>query len=132
MSQPYRRKETSVFLLNYHFVFCPRRRRKVLGGSIAARLEILLKEIAPDIDAEIIEMSVQLDHVHLFVSCDPVWSPAQIVARFKGKTSRELRREFPYLQKMVSLWTRSYFVSTAGNISSEKIKEYIQAQSTRA
>lgn len=129
--QPYRRKETSVFLCNYHFVFCPKRRRKILGGSIAARLEELLKQIAPEIECEIIELAIQPDHVHLFVSADPNWSPTQIIARFKGATSRALRQEFPVLLRMPSLWTRSYFVSTAGNISSQMILAYIQAQSTR-
>lgn len=131
MSQPYRRNDTCVFLCNYHFVWCPKRRRKILGGSIATRLEALLKEMAPELECEIIELSVQLDHVHLFVSADPKWSPTQLVARFKGKTSRILRQEFPVLLRMPSLWTRSYFVSAAGNISSETIKKYIAEQSTR-
>ena len=131
MSQPYRRRDTRVFLCSYHFVWCPKRRRKILGGSIAARLEALLREIAPEIDCEVLELSVQLDHVHLFVSADPNWSPTQLVARFKGKTSHVLREEFPVLKRMPSLWTRSYLVSTAGNISSETVQAYIAAQSTR-
>jgi putative transposase len=131
MSQPYRRNETAVFRCDYHFIFCPKRRRKILSGAIAARLEELLREMAPELECEIIELSVQVDHVRLSVSADPQWSPARLVAHFKGKTSRVLREEFPVLMRMPSLWTRSYFVSTAGNISSETIKQYISAQSTR-
>lgn len=131
MRPPYRRKETSVFLCNYHFVFCPKRRKKILGGSIAARLEVLIRELAPQIGCEVIDLAIQPDHVHLFVSAEPDWSPTQLVARFKGATSRVLRQEFPVLLRMPSLWTRSYFVSTAGNISSATILAYIQAQATR-
>lgn len=131
MSQPYRRRETCVFLCNYHFVFCPKRRRKILGGSIANRLEALIKELLPELDCQLIELAIQPDHVHLFLSADPMWSPTQLIARIKGKTSRIMRSEFPVLKRMPSLWTRSYFVSTAGNIASETITKYIQEQNTR-
>lgn len=72
-----------------------------------------------------------IDHLHLFVSATPQWAPSQIVARFKGKSARLLRQEFPYLRRMPSLWTRSYFCSTAGNVSAETIRRYIEAQATR-
>lgn len=131
MSQPYRRSETSVFLLNYHFIWCPKRRRKILGGFIAARLETLLRETATELGCEVIDLAIQPDHVHFFVSATPDLAPNQIVGRLKGKSSRILRQEFPYLLRMPSLWTRSYFVSTAGNVASETVLAYIQAQSTR-
>ena len=71
------------------------------------------------------------DHVHLFLSCQPSIAPDQVMFRIKGYSSRVLRQEFPQLLKMPSLWTRSYFVSTAGNVSSETIKRYIAEQKTR-
>lgn len=49
----------------------------------------------------------------------------------KGYTSKILRDEFIQLSKMPSLWTRSYFVSTAGNVCSETIKKYVENQKTR-
>lgn len=131
MSQPYRRSETAVFLLNYHLIWCPKRRKRVLGGSIAARLETILREAAQELGCEVIELAIQPDHLHLFVSATPDLAPNQLVARFKGRTSRILRQEFPVLMRMPSLWTRSYFVSTAGNVASETVREYIAAQSTR-
>lgn len=131
MPQPYRRKDTCVFLLNYHFVFCPKRRRKILGGSIAARLEVLIKELLPVIGCDLIELAIQPDHVHLFISADPTSSPAKLIGRIKGSTSHLLREEFPVLMRMPSLWTRSYFVSTAGNVSTETVMKYIAEQSTR-
>ena len=131
MPQPYRRSETAVFLLNYHLIFCPKRRRKILSGSIAERLEVLLRETAQELGCEVIELAIQPNHVHFFVSATPDLAPNQIVGRLKGKSSRILRQEFPYLLRMPSLWTRSYFASTAGSVSTETIREYIQAQSTR-
>jgi putative transposase len=122
----------SVSLLRYHFVWIPRRRRKVLLGPVAERLEQLLVAKAAELDLDILRLAIQPDHIHLFIAAPPVFSPAQIVFRLKGATARLLRQEFVHLRRMPSLWTTSYFVSTAGNVAAETIERYIQAQSTRA
>lgn len=131
MTQQYRHKNTSVSLINYHFVWTPRRRRKILVGTIETRLKELIDETAKRIDCEVLAIEVMPDHVHLFLSCPPSIAPDQVMFRIKGYSSRVLRQEFPQLLKMPSLWTRSYFVSTAGNVSSETIKKYIAEQKTR-
>ena len=77
-----------------------------------------------------VELAIQPDHVHLFVRAWPSVSAAEIVKECKGFSAFTLRKEFPELLRMPSLWTRSYFASTAGNISSETIQRYIAAQST--
>jgi putative transposase len=64
----------------------------------------------------------------VFVRCFPSNSAAEVVKECKGVTSFFLRKEFPELLKLPSLWTRSYFASTAGNISQETIQKYIDAQ----
>ena len=61
----------------------------------------------------------------------PALSSADIMAKVKGVTSKKLREEFPHLLHLPSLWTRSYYVSTAGNVSSETIKGYDEQQKTR-
>ncbi|NES84571.1 MAG: IS200/IS605 family transposase [Moorea sp. SIO2B7] len=126
----YRHKRTSVTFINYHFVWCPKRRKKVLTGSIAQRLEGLLYEKAYELDCQIIALEIRPDHVHLFISTPPTLAPAQIMFRLKGYTSRILRKEYPQLLKLPSLWTRSYYCGTAGNMSSETIKKYIANQNT--
>jgi putative transposase len=79
----------------------------------------------------VIALEVDIDHVHLFLGCPPKIAPYQIAHRIKGATSRILRQEFPELLRMPSLWTRSYFVSTAGNVSRETIKKYIADHSKK-
>jgi putative transposase len=128
----YRHKNGSVSLVRYHFVWIPRRRRKVLVDAIADRLHALILEKADELNLEVLRFAIQPDHVHLFVVADPDLAPSTIVGRLKGFTSRILRAEFPELLKMPSLWTSSFFVSTAGNVSADTIQRYIQAQSTRA
>jgi putative transposase len=131
MGQEYRRTKTTVSLINYHFVFCPRYRRKVLVGQVEARFKEFVQELCQENDWCVIAMEVMPDHVHLFLNMLPTDSPADIMAKLKGLTSRLLRQEFKHLQHLPSLWTRSYFVSTEVHVSSETIQRYVEEQKTR-
>jgi REP-associated tyrosine transposase len=131
MGQSYRRKETCVFLINYHLIWCPKRRRRILVGPLKERLERIIRETAPELESEVLALEIMPDHLHLFLSATPQWAPNQLVGRLKGKSARVLRQEFPELLRMPSLWTRSFFCSTAGNVSSETIARYIAEQTTR-
>jgi putative transposase len=66
--------------------------------------------------------------VHLFVRVWPTTAASEVVRVCKGRTSHDLRRDFPWLRRLPSLWTRSSFASTAGNVSSATIKRYVEAQ----
>ena len=132
MLNEYRRTKTTVSLINYHFVFCPRYRRKIfLNSKVEERFKMLVQEICDELEIEIIAMGCEKDHVHLFLNTLPTFSPTDIMAKIKGVTSKKLREEFSHLQHLPSLWTRSYFVSTAGNVSSETIRRYVENQKTR-
>lgn len=118
-------------MVKYHIIWIPRRRRKVLVGAVADRLRELLVEKASELHIAIEKLAIQPEHTHLFVDAPPSLSLSQIAYRLKGYTARMLRKEFPHLKRMPSMWTTSYFGSTAGNVSQETIKKYIEAQSTR-
>lgn len=128
MGQKYRHKHTSVSLVNYHFVWIVRRRKRVLTGSIKARLEVSLYDIARNLDCEVLNLAIEPEHIHLSINCPPDIAPSQIMHRIKGASARYLRKEFPSLMKLPSMWTRAYFVSTAGNVASLTIQKYIDAQ----
>ena len=88
-----------------------------------------MPEKVKELGGEVIELVVRPDHVHLFASFPPDIAPKQIMHRIKGFTSHQLREEFPELRsRLPSLWTRSYYVGTAGDVSSETIRKYIEAQ----
>ena len=131
LGQKYRRENHSVSLLNYHFVWCPARRKKVLTGKIRKRLIALLHQKCDELDFEIVALEVDADHVHLFLGADPSVSPSTVMHRLKGYTSKVLRDEFAELRRLPSLWTRSFFVSTAGNVSRETVMKYISEHSTK-
>lgn len=129
----YKRTKTTVSLINYHFVFCPFRRRRIFDiPGVEERFKELVYKLCSDIDVDVLAMECHHDHTHLFVQANPLLSPAQIMKHIKGKTSRLMRHEFEKLSKMQSLWTRSYFVSTAGEVSSETIRKYVETQKTRS
>jgi putative transposase len=131
MASLYRHNRGSVVLINYHLIWIPRRRRQVLVGPVAKRLEQLLREKAAELLVQIDHQAIQPDHLHLVVSAPPTLAVSQIVFRLKGYTARVLRQEFPHLRRLPSMWTTAYFASTAGNVSQETIRRYIEAQSTR-
>jgi len=131
MGQEYRRTTTTVSLINYHFVFCPRYRRKVLIGDVEKRFREILQDVCDENEFIVIALEVMPEHVHLFLNTLPSISPSDIMAKIKGVTSRKLREEFKHLQHLPSLWTRSFFCSTAGNVSSETIMRYIAEQKSR-
>lgn len=128
MPQEYRHKHTSVSLVNYHFVWIVRRRKRVLTGSIKQRLGVLIHDACRVLDCEVLSLAIEPEHVHLFVNAPPNIAPSDLMHRIKGSTARYLRREFPELLKLPSMWTRAYFVSTAGNVASSTIQQYIEAQ----
>ena len=119
----------SVYLCNYHFVFIPIYRKDILIGTVKTDLEDLFAKIAKKYEIEIIALEIMPDHVHLFVNALPRHYPAYIIKLFKGTSARFINQKYPELKKhSVSIWTRSYFVSTAGNMSADTVKRYIEDQ----
>lgn len=124
----YQRDEHRVHLIVYHLIWCPKRRKPVLIGKIARDCQALIEQKCTEHGWVVVQLAIQPDHVHLFVRVWPTTSAADVVKECKGLTSHELRKRYPVLLKMPSLWTRSYFASTAGNVSQETIQRYIAAQ----
>jgi putative transposase len=101
----------------------------VLVGPVAGRLQELIGQKCDERGWTIVALEVMPDHVHLFVKADPEASPSYLANQFKGMTSRVLRQEFPALRKRLpTLWSRSYFASTVGNVNAATIKRYIDTQ----
>jgi putative transposase len=125
----YQHERHNVHLVVSHIIWCPKRRRKVLVGPVRDRLKQIIQEVADEHEWQIISLAIQPDHVHLFIRADPYTLPSDIPRLIKGRSSHDLREEFPHLLKLPSLWTRSFFLSTAGNVSQETIQKYIERQS---
>ena len=125
----YKSNNNVVYSCKYHVVWCPKYRRKVLKNGIDTRLKELIQETCVEISADIIEMEIMPDHVHLLIEVDPQYGIHKAVKLIKGKTSRILRQEFSELRsRLPTLWTNSYFVSTVGGAPLAIIKQYIEDQ----
>ncbi len=115
--------------LQYHLVWIPKYRKRVLRGKIAIRLRQLLYEACRVNRWWISEMSIQEDHIHLVVQMPPQYSVAGVVQIFKGGTSRVLRKEYPELEEFLwgdSFWAEGYFAETVGQVDEEVVKKYIR------
>jgi putative transposase len=119
----------AVFSLRVHLVWCPKYRRPVLVGKIEKRLRELLYQTAAEHEWVIEIMDIMPDHVHLFISFDPRYAVGEIVNRFKGVTSRNMRAEFRELRSRIpTLWSRNYYAGTVGHVSDATIRKYIESQ----
>lgn len=113
----------------YHVVWCPKYRRSVLHPPVDERLKQIIREVAEERAAHIVELEVLPDHVHLLVEVDPQYGIHRLVKQMKGRSSRYLRQEFPSVRTRIpTLWTNSYFVATVGGATLETVKRYVENQ----
>ena len=89
----------------------------------------MLQSKASEFGGEVLDLAIQADHVHLCCSFPPTRAPHRIMYRLKEFTAHVLRREFPALNtRHPNLWTRTYYVSTAGRVSAATVRRYVDAQ----
>lgn len=115
----------------YHLVWLPKYRKRILKGALAKRLQVLFEQCADVNGWKIEELNIQLDHVHMLVRLKPNVSVSRAVQLFKGGSSKRVREEFPELEEFLwgdSFWNDGFFAETAGQVSVEAIRHYIQNQ----
>lgn len=119
--------------LGYDVAWTTKYRLKVLIGDVADDLETLIRGKATVLEVEIKHLAIKPDHVHLFVSAPPEYSPSKLANQFKGYSSRRLREKYRHLvSRMPALWSRSFYVGSAGHVSDKTIARYIASQETRS
>lgn len=119
----------SVHKTVYHIVWCTKYRRKIIKGNVVTALKDIFQQISDERNWPVVAAEVFVDHVHLFVSAPPQWAPAQVAKIFKGVSARRLLMKYPKLSTYKGrskLWSPSYYIGTAGNVSAETIKRYIK------
>jgi len=125
----YQRNAGAVYTLKYHLVWCPKYRRKVLVDTVADDLRSLLYQKAEQLKVPVEALEIMPDQVHLFISAPPTEAPHRLANQFKGYTSRVLRGKYPELRsRLPSMWSRSYYIGSIGQVSEKTVKAYIEAQ----
>ena len=127
----YRKLTHVVYRCDYHIVFAPKYRFRILTGAIAELVERDIRALSAWRDVEVWELSVQADHVHLVCSIPPKVSVSQFMGLLKGKLAIKLFRSYPKLRQKPywgkHFWSRGYFVSTVG-VDEEMIRRYVRYQ----
>ena len=129
---PIKRTSHAVYDLKYHMVWIPKYRKMILRGELAKRLKTTIQEISERYGFEIDTMEVKDDHVHLFLSAPPRYSPAEIVQMIKSISAKMVFKQFPEVKKQLwggEFWGDGYFVRSVGDkVTSEVIRRYIKYQ----
>ena len=120
----------STWRLQYHIVFAPKYRRKVIYGELKADIGAILRKLCEEKGVEIIEADACPDHIHILVSIPPQLSVAQFVGFLKGKSTlmifdRHANLKYKYGSR--HFWCRGYYVDTVGK-NEKMIAEYIRTQ----
>lgn len=132
-SNDIRRGRHCVFNLHVHLVFVAKYRRKVFDGDAIDRLRQMFESICERLEARLIEVDGEQDHVHLLVEYPPKLAVSTLVNSLKGASSQRLRRERPDLASRYwrgVLWSPSYFAASCGGAPISVIRQYIEQQQT--
>ena len=114
----------------YHIVFIPKYRRKVMYGKVRGDIRESIKILRRYKKVEIVEGAVCLDHVHICVSIPPKIAISEFMGYLKGKSALMIFDKHPELGNKFErdFWARGYYVSTIGNVDEATIKNYIKEQ----
>jgi len=127
----YRKLSHVVYKCDYHIVWVPKYRFRILTGEIKALLEEDIKMLCEWKNCEIQEMSVQVDHIHIVVSIPPKVCVSDLMGVLKGKLAIKLFKSYPKMKQKPywgnHFWARGYFVSTIG-IDEDMIRQYVKYQ----
>lgn len=118
-----------TYKLAYHFVWCPKYRKRILTGKIATFVEQEIRRLCEVNQWVVGALNVQEDHVHLFLSAPPSVASSQIAHALKGATGRFVFQRFPEVKKQVwggAFWSRSYSVGSVGDMSVDAVLKYIE------
>lgn len=126
MGRKFQSNHNVGYSCQYHVVWCPKYRRRVLVEGVDVRLKAIIREVAAERQAGVIEMEVMPDPVHLLVLVDPQFGIHRSVRLVKGRSFRLLRQEFPWLRsRLPPLWTNSSCVATVGGAPRAVIRQDI-------
>ena len=121
----------TIWCCQYHIVFVPKYRHKVLVGEVAREVEQCIRAFSEQQGGEVIELNIQIDHVHLLVMVPPKVGISSFVGTIKGRTAIRVFNKFRHLRNRPywgnHFWSRGYCVDTVG-LDSEMIRKYVKYQ----
>ena len=127
----YKKLSHVIYHHNFHIVWTPKYRYRVLEGRVKELLEEDLQMLCEWKEVEVLELNVQRNHVHVVVSVPPKVSISTLMGILKGKTAIKIFKSYPALKKKPywgnHFWARGYCSSTIG-LDEEMIRNYVKYQ----
>lgn len=115
----------------YHIVWVPKYRFRVLKGPIAGEVFNCVQVYSSRLGCKVVELNVQVDHVHLLVKVPPKVSISSLMGTVKGKSALRIFTRYPYLKQKPywgnHFWAKGYCVDTVG-IDADMIRKYVKYQ----
>lgn len=131
MSGKYKKLSHVVYKCDYHIVWTPKYRFRVLFGEVKVLVENDIRMLCEWKGVEVIEQNVQIDHVHIVCSIPPKVSVSELLGILKGKLAIKVFKTYPKLKQKPywgnHFWSRGYFVTTIG-VDEEIIRRYVKYQ----
>jgi len=122
-----------VWDCNYHVVWCPKYRFKILKGEFGRSVRDIIRQLCGWKEIEILEGKVMVDHIHLVLSIPPKYTVSDILGFLKGKSAIKIFDLHPKMKRRYwgqHFWVRGYYASTVG-LDEDKIREYVRNQIQR-
>ena len=127
----FKKMSQTIWFCEYHLVWCPKYRYRVLEGKIKAEVEHAIRGQTVQQECEVVELNVQRDHVHLVAMIPPKLSISKYMGRTKGKTAIRVFSVFRDLRHQKywgnHFWSPGYCVGTVG-LNEEQIRKYVKYQ----
>ena len=127
----FRKLSQTLWHCQYHIVWVPKYRFRILGGEIASEVDRCIRAFTEQQHSEIIEINILLDHVHLLVMVPPKISISDYVGTIKGRTAIRVLSKYKQLKKKPywgnHFWAKGYCVDTVG-LDAEMIRKYVKYQ----
>ena len=134
MTRQFKRLAHSMYECKYHVVFCPKYRYQILREEVAEYTRQQIYRLCQQKEGvEVLELSIQPDHVHVVVSIPPKYAVSSVMGYLKGKLAIRLFDRYEKLGRRYwgrHLWSRGYCVSTVG-LDEEQIRKYVIWQEKR-
>ena len=127
----FRKLSQTLWHCQYHIIFVPKYRHRILSGEVGNEVECYIRTFSEQQNVEIVELNVQVDHVHLFVLVSPKVSVSDYVGIIKGRTAIRVLNKFRRLRKKAllakSFLSQRLLVDTVG-LDAEMIRKYVKFQ----
>src|SRR3989339_1040538 len=126
-----RRTRNAAYNINFHFVWIPKTRAKILVEPFKSDVKAFLLEKCQEKEWDPLALQVMPDHIHFFLSAPPKWAPSVIIQRLKANSSRLIRKKYSIIREFrytPDFWASGFYVGTAGHVTAENVARYIAEQ----